>query len=96
MPEPHDEQNPLQAYFDWQVTTFMLARDLHDPVPHGDDEAAEQRRREMEHAVSEKTLAILPDEYRRNPHMSWPPEIMRDITRMTLLEAAHIVENAHQ
>ena len=29
----HDEDNPLQGYFDWQVTTLMLAHDLSNPIP---------------------------------------------------------------
>ncbi len=88
---PPTDANPLQAYFDWQVTTLMLAHDLHDPVPEGDEEAAIARRQQMEREVSALTLAIVPDQYKQDETLDWPPELMREITKLTIRRAAQIV-----
>ena len=82
------EPNPLQSYFDWQVTTIMLARDLHEPVD--DPQAAEARRVQIEQEVSAFTLALVPEAYKQDPSLNWPPDLMRQITRETLRRAAQI------
>ena len=89
----HEIASPLQAYFDWQVTTIMLAHDLLDPLD-GDEEAAETRRRTVELEVSQLTLDIVPDIYKNDPELAWPSSLMRDITRATLEHASGILKNA--
>ncbi|MEM9414270.1 MAG: hypothetical protein AAGA29_02175 [Planctomycetota bacterium] len=86
----HDDDNPLQGYFDWQVTTLMLARDLEDPIAAGDEDAQHQRRHETENLVRELTLGVLPEQYKHDATLAWPPEIMMQITRTTLKQAAKI------
>ncbi|MFI4861311.1 MAG: hypothetical protein ACIAXF_11585 [Phycisphaerales bacterium JB063] len=92
MPEHDEHDNPLQGYFDWQVTTLMLARDLHDPVSAGDDEAQHQRRHDTENLVRELTLGVLPEQYKHDATLAWPPELMMQITRETLRKAAKIAQ----
>ena len=92
-----DDDNPLQGYYDWQVNTLMLARDLTEPIPAGDEQAALERRMQIEQEVREMTLAVLPDEYRNDPNRDWPPHLFMDITKVTLMRAAQwagIVEEA--
>lgn len=90
----HDhDANPLQGYFDWQVTTLMLAHDLASPLAE-DEQAAEQRRREIELEVRDLTLAVVPEVYQNDPELAWPPDIMRHITRVTLQRAQQIAESA--
>lgn len=86
----HDEDNPLQGYFDWQVTTLMLARDLADPLPAGDEASHHQRRHQIEDEVRTLTLGILPEQFKHDATLDWPPELMMTITRATLKQAAKI------
>lgn len=87
----HAEQSPLQSYYDWQVTTIMLARDLHDPIQPGDETAAIARRQEIEDEVRDLTLSIVPQQYKDDPSLDWPAELMREITQLTIRRAAQIV-----
>ncbi|MEM9418551.1 MAG: hypothetical protein AAGA25_05770 [Planctomycetota bacterium] len=83
-------ENALQGYFDWQVTTLMLAYDLNDPVDGSTPDAGEQRRRSIEEEVRQMTLAVVPDIYLNDPSLDWPPDLMMNITRTTLKRAADI------
>ena len=86
--EQDEAQNPLQGYFDWQVTTLMLAKDLAQPLTRGNDAEHQARRAETEDEVREFTLAIIPREYLEQPGREWPPDLMMRITRATLERAA--------
>lgn len=86
----HGDDNPLQGYFDWQVTTLMLARDISDPIAGNDEQAHHQRRHETEDLVREMTLGVLPEQYKHDAALAWPPELMMTITRETLRKAAKI------
>ena len=92
MAEQNNEQdgNPLQGYFDWQVTTLMLARDLVDPLPRDDEAAHHQRTDEIEQEVRTLTLGVLPEQFKHDATLAWPPELMMTITRETLKHAARI------
>ncbi|WP_428389779.1 hypothetical protein [Mucisphaera sp.] len=83
-------ENPLQGYFEWQVTTLLLAYDLSDPVARGDAEAAERRRRRVEEEVSALSLGVIPKQYQQDPELNWPPEVMMSITKATLLRTFEI------
>ena len=85
-----EADNPLQGYYDWQVTTVMLAYDLAEPIPGGDEELRRKRRADVEEEVRRLSLAVVPDVYRNDPNLDWPPEVMMDITRSTLLHAAQV------
>ena len=91
MPDHAEEaDNPLQGYYDWQVNTIMLARDVTDPIRGGDEAAHRARRAEVEDAVRQFTLQVVPEAYRNDPTLNWPPEVMMEITRATLYEAARV------
>lgn len=83
-------ESALQGYFDWQVTTLMLAYDLNDPVDSSADKAGEQRRRSIEDEVRNMTLAVIPELYLNDPSLDWPADLMMIITRTTLKRAAGI------
>jgi hypothetical protein len=78
----HDD-NPLQGYFDWQVTTLLLAYDLVDPIPGDAAKAIEERRTKTEQEVRELSLAVIPEKYKADPSLDWPPDVMMAITRAT-------------
>ena len=86
----HDDDNPLQGYFDWQVTTLMLAHDLSSPIPRGDEDAHHQRRHQVEDEVRTLTLSVLPEQFKHDATLAWPPELMMEITRATLQTASEI------
>lgn len=91
MPDHSQEaDNPLQGYYDWQVNTLMLAYDLHDPLRSGDEEAHRKRRAGVEDEVRRLTLAVVPDVYKNDATLDWPPDVMMDITRATLLRSAQL------
>ncbi|MEM6333134.1 MAG: hypothetical protein AAF823_07320 [Planctomycetota bacterium] len=95
MAEEHADRNPWQGYFDWQVTTLMLARDLHEPIRPGDETAAESRRSEMEQYVATLTRTVVPEEL-WNGGAAWPPEVMRAITQATIGHAQDIVDRGFE
>jgi hypothetical protein len=84
------ESNPLQGYYEWQVSTLLLAYDLAEPIGRGEDETAQIRRDQVEGEVSELTLNQLPQRYKDQPELDWPPEVMMAITRATLQRASAI------
>lgn len=89
MSEQH-EDNPLQGYYEWQVTTLMLAHDLADPIPSEQADRAEQRRERIYDEVRDLVMGLLPQQYKDDPSLDWPPELMMQITRATLKRAAEI------
>ena len=90
-PDPHTtDVSPLQSYFDWQVTTLMLAHDLVAPISRGNDDAAGRRRQSVEQEVRDMVMGVLPDPYKENPTLDWPPQIMMAITKATLQRAMDI------
>ena len=86
----HEEDNPLQGYFDWQVTTLMLAHELSNPIQPGDEDAHHQRRHQVEGEVRTLTLGVLPEQYKHDASLQWTPELMMSITRETLKTANRI------
>lgn len=86
MPHEHDhnhDDNPLQGYFDWQVTTLLLAYDLVSPIPGDAAKAIEERRTQTEQEVRELSLAVIPEKYKADPSLDWPPDVMMAITKAT-------------
>jgi hypothetical protein len=80
----------MQGYYDWQVTTLMLAYDLNDPIDPTEPGAGENRRRTIEEEVRVLTLALVPELLKNDPELDWPPELMMAITRSTLKRAADV------
>ncbi|MEX0885376.1 MAG: hypothetical protein WD009_02950 [Phycisphaeraceae bacterium] len=80
----------LQSYYDWQMSTLMLAYDLADPLPNGDDEAVEARRDEVARELAAMVQQIVPREFLDDPDRDFPPDVMMGITRATLERAATI------
>lgn len=91
-PPQQADDNPMQAYFDWQLTTLMLAYDLAEPIPQGDEQRAEQRREAIREELSTMVRRILPPEYLEEPTRDFPPEVMMSITRETIRRAAEIAQ----
>ncbi|MEM1356374.1 MAG: hypothetical protein AAGC44_04430 [Planctomycetota bacterium] len=87
---PQEDENPLQGYFDWQVTTLMLAHDLTNPIMGDDEQAHHDRRHQIEERVRVLTLGVVPEQYKQDTGLAWPPQVMMQITRATLKEAAKI------
>lgn len=90
-PSDAHETNPLQGYFEWQVTTFMLAHDLSEPITPGPgaEDQANGRRRATELEVSNMVRNLLPKEM-LDESAEWDREVMTMITRATLKRAAEI------
>ncbi len=89
--EPHGEDNnALQGYYDWQVTTLMLAYDLVDPIDPGDEARVEERRDAVAEEVGQLVRDLLPQEYLDNPEKDFTPELMMQITRTTLKRAMEV------
>lgn len=85
----HDD-NPLLGYYEWQVTTLMLAYDLAEPLQRDNQAAAEQRREKVRDEVRDMVMNLLPQQYKDDPELDWPPDLMMRITRATLQRAADI------
>ncbi|MEO1237643.1 MAG: hypothetical protein AAFX76_12720 [Planctomycetota bacterium] len=86
----NSSESAMQGYFDWQVTTLMLAYDLNDPIDPRAPDAGERRRRSIEEEVRRISLAVVPDVYVNDPSLDWPPDVMMAITRTTLKHAADV------
>ncbi|MFP4143687.1 MAG: hypothetical protein ACOCTI_04935 [Phycisphaeraceae bacterium] len=88
--QPEESEGGLASYYGWQVMTLMLAYDLAEPIPPGQEDRVEQRRREVAREIGEIVMDLLPQEYQDNPEKDFSPEIMMQITRSTLERAAKI------
>ncbi|MGF1632488.1 MAG: hypothetical protein ACFCVE_01450 [Phycisphaerae bacterium] len=78
------------SYYEWQLSTLMLAYDATDPKPRDDVEAIGQRQMHCENELYELSRAIIPAEFLENPERELPPEITRDFTRAVIARAAQI------
>lgn len=94
---PHDDDgdSPLQGYFDWQVTTIMLALDLVDPLPADASERdVAARRGEVEQEVRAFTLELVPESLKQDTTAAWTPDLLRRITRETIRRAEAICDES--
>lgn len=89
---PPDEGGPLLNYYEWQVSTLLLAYDLADPLPPKEEQRLEARREAVAEEVGALVRGLLPQEYLENPEKDFPPELMMQITRATLKRAAEIAD----
>jgi hypothetical protein len=79
------------SYYDWQVSTLLLAYDAVDPISRDDVEALAKRQQDVELELHKMVHATLPPDYLSNPARDFPPEVVIDLTRATLRRAAAIV-----
>ena len=79
------------SYYDWQVSTLLLAYDAVDPLRRDDVAGLTQRQQAVEMELHQMAHAILPRDYLENPQTDFPPEIVVQMTRATLERAAVIV-----
>ena len=78
------------SYYDWQVSTLMLAYDAADPLDRNATEALSRRQQKVENEIHQLAHQILPDEYKQNPQLEFPPEVVVLLTKGTLLRASEI------
>jgi hypothetical protein len=82
---------PTHSYFDWQVSTLMLAYDATEPLARNDDARLAKRQQLVEEELHRMVHEILPEDYHRNPQREFPPEVVVMLTRATLKRACQIV-----
>ena len=78
------------SYYDWQVSTLLLAYDVTEPLARKDVESLGKRQQAVELELHEMAQRVLPREYFENPQAEFPPEIVMAMTKATLKRAAII------
>lgn len=78
------------SYYEWQLSTLLLAYDTIDPLSRDDLEAQSRRQEAVERELYELVHATLPDSYKKNPSVEFTPEVVIELTRATLRRAAEI------
>lgn len=79
------------SYYDWQVSTLMLAYDAMDPLSRDDDEALAKRDEDVRTELFQLVQGVLPRQYLDNPGADFPPEMVMVLTRATIARAAQIL-----
>ena len=87
----HDDGEPTHGYYDWQVSTLLLAYDAQDPLSRDDLAGQQQRQESVEREVRDLALRIIPPDYQSDATRELTPEIVVAMTRATLRRAAAIV-----
>ena len=82
---------PTHSYYDWQVSTLLLAYDTVEPLARDDDAKLARRHQAVEEELHRIAHEVLPEDYRRNPEREFPPEVVVMLTRATLRRAGAIV-----
>ena len=83
--------DPTHSYYDWQVSTLMLAYDVIDPIHREDLESQQTRHESVEHEVREIALRVIPPDYQQDQSKELSPEVVMQMTRATLQRASQIV-----
>lgn len=79
------------SYYDWQLSTLLLAYDAADPLPRSDSEGLARRQQHCEREVREIALSVIPPDFQRDPTRQIPPHVAVEITRATVRRAAQII-----
>jgi hypothetical protein len=79
------------SYYDWQVSTLLLAYDAADPIARHDQAKLAQRQQAVEEELHQIAHAAITEDYRQNPQKEFPPEIIIAMTRATMTRAAEIL-----
>ena len=82
------------SYYDWQVSTLMLAYDVAEPLARDDASGLADREQKVRLELRDMVHSILPRDYLQNPQSEFPPEIVALLTRATLNRAMAIVTQA--
>ena len=91
MSDPAATGSGTHGYYDWQLSTLLLAYDAADPLPRSDTAGLQKRQQHCEREVRDIALAAIPPDYQRDPTREIPPQVAVQITRATLRRAAQIV-----
>jgi len=83
-------ESSSHSYYDWQISTLMLAYDVVDPLPRDAVERMEERESRVRVELRDLVMATLPEEYLKNPELDYPPQVMAMLTRATLKRARQI------
>jgi hypothetical protein len=78
------------SYFDWQVSTLMLAYDVVEPIARHDEKRLGEREQAVKHEIFAMAHAVIPQTYRDNPELDYPPAVIMLLTKATLSRAAAI------
>ncbi|HEY0008114.1 MAG TPA: hypothetical protein VGB55_05280 [Tepidisphaeraceae bacterium] len=79
------------SYYEWQVSTLMLAYDVIEPISRHDEKRLAERNNAVEQEIHEMAHRVIPQAYRDNPQMEFPPAIIVLLTKATLARAARII-----
>lgn len=79
------------SYYEWQLSTLMLAYDVVEPIARDDEQALAQRQNACQQELHELAMAVIPEDYRANPQMDFPPEVVVRLTVATLARASVII-----
>ena len=79
------------SYFEWQLSTLLLAYDAVEPIDRDDEARLAEREMRVQRELYDLVHAALPQSYRDNPAQDFPPEIVVALTKATLRRAAEIV-----
>ena len=79
------------SYYDWQVSTLMLAHDVVRPLSRHDAAGQQKRMGECEREVREVAMSVIPPDFQRDPGRELPPDIIVAMTKATLRRASEIV-----
>ena len=82
---------PTHSYYDWQLSTLMLAYDVIQPLDRDDSEGLAKREDKVQHELRDMVHAVLPKDYLENPQAEFPPQIVAILTVATLQRAVEIV-----
>ena len=79
------------SYYEWQVSTLMLAYDVVKPLGRDDDQGLAMRQQSVEEELRELVISVLPQEYVNNPELEFPPDMVARLTPATINRAAAII-----
>lgn len=82
------------SYYDWQVSTLMLAYDVAEPLPRTDEKRLAEREQKVQEELRDMVHKVLPKQYLDNPQSDFPPQVVSLLTRATLARAHAIVNSS--
>jgi hypothetical protein len=85
-------ESTTHSYYDWQVSTLMLAMDVVHPLRRDDLKSLEEREKRVQVELRDMVHRTLPKSYLDNPEEEFPPAIVAMLTRATLKMASEIVD----
>jgi hypothetical protein len=86
------EASSIHSYYDWQVSTLMLAYDTMEPIARDDSDGQARREQAVQQELFELANAVLPQQYKDDPEVEFPPEVVMLLTRATIIRAAQIMK----